>query len=139
TWRNSKHELTEYLTELTQTEVREYFRPNFFVNTPDILHEYLQTGGRPAFIARLVLAATLAANYGIYGPPFELVQNTPREPGSEEYLDSEKYEVRHWDIDDPSSLRHVIARLNQVRRSHAPLQTNDGLRFHATDNDALIA
>jgi len=139
TWRNTKHELTEYLTELTQTEVREYFRPNFFVNTPDILHAYLQTGGRPAFIVRLVLAGTLASNYGIYGPPFELLQNTPREPGSEEYLDSEKYEVRHWDIDAPDSLRHVIARLNQVRRSHSALQTNEGLRFHNTDNDALIA
>src|SRR5581483_7722107 len=84
TWRNTKEELTEYATELTETEVREFFRPNFWPNTPDILHEYLQTGGRPAFMARLVLAATLSANYGIYGPAYELCENTPRDPGSEE-------------------------------------------------------
>ena len=84
---------------MTQTEVREYFRPNLWTNTPDILTEYLQYGGRPAFMARLVLAATLSANYGIYGPAFELMENRAREPGSEEYLDSEKYQIRHWDLD----------------------------------------
>src|SRR5690606_5137319 len=92
-WRNTKHELTKYVTELYQTEVREFFRPNFWPNTPDILTEYLQVGGRPAFMARLVLAATLSTNYGIYGPPFEHCWTAPREPGSEEYLNSEKYEI----------------------------------------------
>src|SRR5438552_7478436 len=94
TWRNTKKELIGYLTELTPTEVHEFFRPNLWPNTPDILHEYLQRGGRPAFMARLVLAATLASNYGIYGPAYELAENQPREPGSEEYRDSEKYEIR---------------------------------------------
>ena len=99
TWRNTKEELTEYFTELAHSRSREYFRPNVWPNTPDILHAYLQTGGRPAFVARLVLAATLAANYGIYGPAFELMEHVPREPGSEEYLNSEKYEIRDWDRD----------------------------------------
>src|SRR5215470_6640984 len=94
TWRNTKKELTDYFTELTQTEVREFFRPNLWPNTPDILHEYLQRGGRAAFMARLVLAATLGSNYGLYGPAFELCENVPREPGSEEYLNSEKYEIK---------------------------------------------
>jgi starch synthase (maltosyl-transferring) len=119
--------------------VREYFRPNLWPNTPDILHEYLQHGGRPAFIVRLVLAATLGASYGIYGPAFELCLNQPREPASEEYVDSEKYEVHHWDLDDPISLRHIIGRVNQIRRDNAALQWNEGLRVHATDSEALIA
>ena len=139
TWRNGKAELTEYFTELTQSEVKEYFRPNLWPNTPDILHEYLQQGGRPAFVARLVLAATLAASYGIYGPAFELGLNAPREAGSEEYLDSEKYEVKHWDLEQPQTLRHLIARVNQIRRENPQLQTNRGLRFHQTDNENLIA
>ena len=108
-WRNTKLDLTQYFTELTRTEVREFFRPNPWPNTPDILTEYLQTGGRPAFIARLVLAATLGASYGIYGPAFELCESRPREPGSEEYLDSEKYQVRHWDLNYPNSLKEIIA------------------------------
>src|SRR5690606_23579976 len=94
TWRNTRHELVEYMTELTKHASREYFRPNLWPNTPDILHEYLQYGGRPAFMSRLVLAATLAASYGIYGPAFELGESRAREPGSEETLDSEKYDVR---------------------------------------------
>ncbi|HEX7459327.1 MAG TPA: alpha-1,4-glucan--maltose-1-phosphate maltosyltransferase, partial [Acidimicrobiales bacterium] len=98
TWRNSARELEEYLTELTRTPVADYFRPNFWPNTPDILHEYLQRSGRPAFTARLILAATLGASYGIYGPSFELLESEPLQPGSEEYRDSEKYEVRHWDL-----------------------------------------
>jgi starch synthase (maltosyl-transferring) len=97
-WRNTKWELTTYLTELTRESGREYFRPSLWPNTPDILPEYLQFGGRPAFAARLVLAATLGASYGIYGPAFELCENQPREPGSEEYLHSEKYEIRDWDL-----------------------------------------
>jgi starch synthase (maltosyl-transferring) len=139
TWRNAKWDLTDYLTELTQSEVREFFRPNFWPNTPDILHEYLQVGGRPAFIARLVLAATMSANYGMYGPAFELMENVPREHGSEEYLNSEKYEIRHWDLDRPDSLRDLIARINQIRREHEALQSNFGLQFVHVDNDQLIA
>lgn len=139
TWRNTKHELMEYITELTQTEVREYFRPNFWPNTPDILHETLQRGGRAAFVARLVLAATMSSNYGIYGPAFELMENVAREPGSEEYLNSEKYEARHWDIDRPDSLRHLIGRVNRIRRENPALQSNFGFRSVNVDNDQIIA
>jgi starch synthase (maltosyl-transferring) len=137
TWRNTAAELREYLVELTTTEVAEYLRPNFFANTPDILHEYLQTGGRPAFEARLVLAATLSASYGIYSG-FELCENVPVRPGSEEYLHSEKYEikVRNWQA--PGHLRELIARVNAVRREHPALQVNTSLRFHAVDNASLL-
>jgi starch synthase (maltosyl-transferring) len=126
------------LTELTRTEVREYFRPNLWPNTPDILTEYLQFGGRPAFISRLVLAATLSSGYGIYGPAFELCENRPRETGSEEYLNSEKYEIRHWDLDRPENLKEIIARVNRIRRENPALQSNAHLRFHPIDNDQLI-
>jgi starch synthase (maltosyl-transferring) len=139
TWRNTKQELTQYLTELTQTRARDYYRPNFWPNTPDILHEYLQTGGRPAFIARVVLAATLSGNYGIYGPAFELGLSEPREPHSEEYVDSEKYELKHWDIEAAGSLRDIITRLNRARRKNAALQRLEGLRFLDIDNEQLIA
>lgn len=137
-WRNTKSELTQYLTELTTTEVREFFHPNFWPNTPDILTEYLQVGGRPAFMTRLVLAATLGANYGIYGPAFELCENRPRELGGEEYLDSEKYEIRQWDLDQPHSLRDLIARVNQIRRDNPALQSDRNLQFHPIDNEQLI-
>ncbi len=137
-WRNDKWGLTEYLTELTQSRVREFFRPSFWPNTPDILNEHLQRGGRPAFMARVVLAATLAPNYGIYGPAFELCENVPREPGSEEYLNSEKYEIKHWDINRQDSLRGLIARLNSARRENPALQSLRGLRFHPVENDQLI-
>jgi starch synthase (maltosyl-transferring) len=137
-WRNSKEELISYFTSLTHTEVREFFRPNLWPNTPDILTEYLQLGGRPAFMARLVLAATLGASYGIYGPTFELGENTPREPGSEEYLNSEKYEIKHWDIARPDSLKDFIARVNRIRRESPALQRDWCLRFHAVSNDQLI-
>ncbi len=137
-WRNTKWELTQYFTELTQTEVREYFRPNLWPNTPDILTEYLQFGGRPAFMARLVLAATLGASYGIYGPAFELCESRPREPGSEEYLDSEKYEIKHWDIARPNSLKDFIARVNRIRRENPALHKDWSLRFHEVDNEQLI-
>lgn len=138
-WRNTRWELQEYLSELTQTPVREFFRPNLWPNTPDILTQYLQAGGRPAFIIRLVLAATLGASYGIYGPAFELVENRAREWGSEEYLDSEKYQIRQWDRSSPDSLKDVIGRVNRIRRENPALQWNDRLRFHSTDNDNLIA
>jgi starch synthase (maltosyl-transferring) len=139
TWRNTKQDLTEYLEELTQTKVVEFFRPNFWPNTPDILHAELQTGGRPAFLSRLVLAATLSANYGIYGPAYELCENAPIKPGSEEYLNSEKYQLRHWNIEDPQNLQTLIARVNQVRRTHPALHGNRTLRFHATDQPFLIS
>ncbi len=137
-WRNTKAELIQYFTELTQTEVREYFRPNLWPNTPDILTEQLQHGGRPAFMARLVLAATLGASYGIYGPAFELCENRPREAGSEEYLDSEKYEIKHWDIDRADSLKEFIGRVNRIRRENPALHNDWSLRFHKLDNDQLF-
>jgi starch synthase (maltosyl-transferring) len=137
-WRNGKQELTDYFTELTQTPVREFFRPNLWPNTPDILTEYLQFNGRPGFMVRLTLAATLGANYGIYGPAFELLEHEPREPGSEEYLDSEKYQRRMWDLEREDSLRPFIARVNHIRRENPALQADWSLRFHRVDNDSLI-
>ena len=138
TWRNTKEELTGYFQDLTTTELREFFRPNLWPNTPDILPEYLQVGGRPAFMVRLILAATLAANYGIYGPAFELCENAPREQGSEEYFDSEKYELKRWNLDSPGSLKGLIARINRIRGENPALQQDANLRFHATDNPAVI-
>ena len=137
-WRNTKQELTEYFTELTKSEVREFFRPNLWPNTPDILPESLQFGGRPAFVARLVLAATLGASYGIYGPAFELSENRALRAGSEEYLDSEKYQLRHWDIENSWTLRELIARVNQARRENPALQSDWSLRFHEVDNEKLL-
>jgi starch synthase (maltosyl-transferring) len=136
-WRNSKAELTEYFTELTSQPELDYLRPALWPNTPDILTEHLQYGGRPAFVARLVLAATLGATYGIYGPPFELMESRAKEFGSEEYLDSEKYQLRHWDLEAPS-LAELIGRINRVRRQNPALQRNGGLRFHRVDNEALL-
>jgi starch synthase (maltosyl-transferring) len=138
TWRNSKRELTDYFTELGSGPARQYFRPNVWPNTPDILHETLQSGVRAAYAARLVLAATLSANYGIYGPTFELMESTPREPGSEEYRDSEKYQLRHWSLDRPDSLRSLIARMNAIRRDNAALQSDASLQFCTLDNEELI-
>lgn len=138
TWRNSKQELTDYFRELTQSDVREYLRSSIWPNTPDILPEFLQVGGRAAFMIRLILAATLGANYGIYGPAFELCDNTPREPGSEEYLNSEKYELKHWDTGSSWSLKDLVARLNRLRHENPALQHDSNLRFHETDNRAVI-
>ena len=138
TWRNTKEELTSYFTELTQTNVREYFRPNLWPNTPDILPEFLQVGGRPAFMIRLILAATLGASYGIYGAAFELCDNTPAQPGSEEYLNSEKYELKHRDLHAAWSLKDLISRINRIRKQNAALQSNRNLRFHGIDNPMLI-
>jgi len=137
-WRNTSSELAQYFTELTGGNTREYFRPSIWPNTPDILTEYLQFGGRPAFMARLVLAATLGASYGIYGPAFELCENRSREPGGEEYLDSEKYEVKNWNVSDPGNLKDFIARVNQVRRENPALQGDWSLRFHEVTNEELI-
>lgn len=139
TWRNDKQGLTEYFTELTRSECREYLRPNLFTNTPDILNEFLVHGGPIAFRIRFLLAATLGATYGIYGPPFELCVNQPFKPGSEEYLDSEKYEIKHWNHDEPQSLRPLIRHVNQIRRTNAALQRNENLTFHEISHPDLIA
>ncbi len=139
TWRTNKAELQTYLTELTQTPVREYMRPNFWPNTPDILPLELQTGGLPAFRSRLVLATTLCSNFGMYGPAFELGINVAFKPGSEEYLNSEKYEIKPWDLDAPNSLRPLVTRLNAARRAHPALQGNERLVFHAAENPNLMA
>ncbi len=136
TWRNSGPELQEYLSELTRTELAEYFRPNFFANTPDILHAYLQTGGRAAFQVRLVLAATLSASYGIYSG-FELCEHVAV-PGGEEYLDSEKYQIRVRDWDAPGNIKPLIRQINAVRRAHPALQYTNAVSFHPTDNPALL-
>jgi len=138
TWRNSKQELTDYFRDLTESEVREFFRPNLWPNTPDILPGFLQVGGRAAFMIRLILAATLGANYGIYGPAFELCENTPREPGGEEYLNSEKYELKHWDIGSPRNLKDLIALINRLRHENPALQRDSNLKFHETDNQAVV-
>ncbi len=138
TWRNTKQELMEYLDLLTGTKLNEYFRPNFWPNTPDILPEQLQISAKPVFMSRLVLAATLGTSYGIYGPAFELLENVPAKPGSEEYLNSEKYELRLWDLGDQKSLGAFIRSVNRSRRENAALQTNHALVFHSTDNPYLI-
>jgi starch synthase (maltosyl-transferring) len=137
TWRNTKDELTEYFTELTRTDVREYLRPNLFTNTPDVLHAFLQEGGHPAFQIRLVLAATLGASYGIYGPVFELCDGRAH-PGTEEYVDSEKYEVRVWDHERPESIRELVARVNRARHDHPALHHDERLRFHPVDHPHLL-
>jgi starch synthase (maltosyl-transferring) len=137
TWRNTKWELTEFFEGLTRSDVREYLRPNLFANTPDILPEYLQHGGAAAFSIRLVLAATLGASYGIYGPPYEHFEATPR-PGSEEYSGSEKYELRRWDWDRPNVFREFIGLINRIRRESVALQYDHRLRFHPTDNDQIL-
>jgi starch synthase (maltosyl-transferring) len=140
TWRTTKAELIEYVTELTTTEVSEFFRPNLWPNTPDILAQQLQGGGgRAAFVARLILAACLSTSYGIYGPPFEMGEDTPIAPGSEEYLNSEKYEIRSWDLHRMDSLSEVIARVNLVRRENPALQGDAVPVFRPVDNDQLIA
>jgi starch synthase (maltosyl-transferring) len=138
TWRTTRAELEEYFTELTATPVREYLRPNLFANTPDILTEYLQRGGRPAFQVRLVLAATLGASYGVYSG-YELVENVPVRPGSEEYMDSEKYQLKPRDWDAPHTLAPLISLVNRIRREHPALQTDEGLRFVGSDNSEIIA
>ena len=138
-WRNTTWELSQYFTELHSSPIREFMRPNLWPNTPDILTEYLQTGGRPAFAARVVLAATLGASYGIYGPAFELCENRAKEPGSEEYQDSEKYQIRSWDRNRPDSLRELITLVNKARRENPALQSDNGLMFHPTENEQIIA
>jgi starch synthase (maltosyl-transferring) len=137
-WRNTKEELTDYFTELTETEARDYLRPNLWPNTPDILPEFLQVGGRAAFMVRLILAATLGASYGIYGPAFELCENASLGTGSEEYLNSEKYELKHRDLRSAASLKDLITRVNRIRKENPALQSNRNLHFHQTDNPSLV-
>jgi starch synthase (maltosyl-transferring) len=137
TWRQAGWELREYYTDLA-TRTVDYYRPNSWPNTPDILTEQLQHGGRAMFVSRAILAATLSANWGIYGPAFELLEHRPIAPGSEEYLDSEKYQIRQWDLDDPDSLEPLITRLNEIRRAEPALQHLRTLRFHDTDSEGLL-
>jgi starch synthase (maltosyl-transferring) len=127
------------VSELTYSELREFFRPTLWPNTPDILAEYLQYGGRAAFVVRLVLAATLSANYGIYGSAFELLENRARESGSEEYLDSEKYCLRQWDLNRPDNLRDFVRRINRIRHENLAFQRDGNLAFYEISNDQLIA
>ena len=139
TWRTEKQELGDYLTEVSTPPVSDFFRPNFFTNTPDILHATLQQGGRPMFMVRLTLAALSVGNWGIYGPAMELLEATPREPGSEEYLDSEKYEIRYWNLDRPDSLAPFITTLNRIRQSEPALARVQPPLVQPTDNDQLLA
>jgi len=136
TWRNSKQELMEYFTELTQTEMSEYFRPNLWPNTPDILPFPLQEAGRPAFMIRVLMAATLSPLYGIYSG-YELCENKPL-PGREEYLDSEKYQFKERDWNAPGNIKHWITRINKIRRENRALQMYTNLRFYRADNDAIL-
>jgi starch synthase (maltosyl-transferring) len=136
TWRNSKRELIEYFTELTQTEMSEYFRPNLWPNTPDILPFVLQEGGRPAFMIRVLLAATLSTLYGIYSG-YELCENKALS-GREEYLDSEKYQFKKRDWNAPGNIKGWIARLNKIRKENRALQFYDNLRFYPAENDAIL-
>jgi starch synthase (maltosyl-transferring) len=139
TWRNSKRELTEYFTQLNRGPGREYFRPNAWPNTPDILPTALQYGGRPVFMSRVALAATLCANFGLYGPAFELLEHAALREGGEEYIDSEKFQLRAWDRERADSLADFIAVLNRLRRENPALQSDAGLRFLAIDNEQMIA
>jgi len=138
-WRQGKEELVDYLRELTSPEMAAYFRPNLWPNTPDILTEQLQRDGAAAFALRALLAATLSASWGIYGPAFEQAEHRPRSVGSEEYLDSEKYELRHWHLDEKAGVAPLVAQLNALRRAEAALRRNTTLAFYGADNPALLA
>lgn len=137
TWRNSKEEFQEYLAELTKTDRREYFRPNFWPNTPDILPISLEEKGEPSFLIRLFLASTLSSNYGIYGPLFEFGVNKAY-PGKEEYIDSEKYEIKLWDWNKNSKVKELITKINQIRKENSALQSTWNIEFHQTDTPKII-
>ena len=137
-WRNARWEITEYLTELTRTDMADYYRPNFWPNTPDILTEYLQHGGPPAFKIRLVLAALLSPAYGVYSG-YELYENAPVRAGSEEYLDSEKYQYKPRDWNREDSLAPYMTLLNRIRREHTPFRHLTNLWFHYVDNEQILA
>jgi starch synthase (maltosyl-transferring) len=138
TWRTGKAEIEQYFEEITKPPVSDFFTPNVWPNTPDILHASLQEGGRPAFMQRFILASTLAASYGIYGPAFELGWNTPAKKVSEEYLDSEKYQIRAWELDGPQSIAPLITKVNQIRRENPALQSDLSLQFHKVDNPMVM-
>ena len=147
TWRNNKADLEAYFTEVCNVPVRDFYRPNVWPNTPDILHEQLQVVDpaerQSIFKSRAILAATLSANWGIYGPAYELCEGRAAKPsagkkGSEEYLDSEKYQIRHWDLEDPISIAPLLTQLNQIRHEHKALQSNEGLHFHPTQNEQVM-
>jgi len=135
-WRHTAYELREYFTDLS-TRTVDYFRPNAWPNTHDILTEQLQSGGRSAFVMRAVLAATLSPSWGVYGPLYELMESAPR-PGVEDYLDSEKYEIRHWELDREDSLAPLLGHLNRIRREHPALTDLASIRFHGTTNDQML-
>jgi starch synthase (maltosyl-transferring) len=137
-WRNEPWSIKQYFTELTTPPVVDFYRPNAWPNTPDILNEYLQTDARAAYIVRAVLASTLCANWGIYGPAFEVMEGRPMRKGSEEYLDSEKYQIRRWDLNSPQSLAELIGRLNRIRKSNPALQHDRGLTFHRCFNETIV-
>lgn len=136
-WRNTKQEIIQYINELSSSEIREYFRPNFWPNTPDILPEHLQYGGRNAFMMRLVLAATLSSNFGIYGPAFELAVNEAL-PGTEEYLNSEKFEIKVWDRNREGNLKDFIARVNKIRKENPALQETYNIKHYEADNENIF-
>ena len=138
TWRNSKKEIEDYMMELTKTDQRFYFRPNFWPNTPDILHEELVHGGENIHIIRLILAATLSSNYGLYGPVYEFTINEPF-PGKEEYLNNEKYEIKHWEWNSYTKTKELIARINKIRKENLALQETNNIRFLPTKNEKMIA
>ncbi|MEP2935324.1 MAG: alpha-1,4-glucan--maltose-1-phosphate maltosyltransferase [Gilvibacter sp.] len=138
TWRNSKQELIEYVEELTKTDQRYFFRPNFWPNTPDINPWALQSGNEAIHLQRYFMAATLSSNTGIYGPVFEFMQGDAL-PGKEEYMDSEKYEVRHWDWEAKNKVTTLITRINQARRDHASLQQTNNIEFLEVENEHLLA
>lgn len=138
TWRNTSQDFYEYMEELFHTDVHEFFRPNFWPNTPDILPDHLVKGGRPAFASRLLLAGTLTSNYGIYGPAFELLEKTPLKEGSEEYWNSEKYEIKVWDYNKEGNLNNFISRLNFIRNDNPALQANRNFQFHGIDNAMML-
>lgn len=137
TWRNTKKELEEYLTELTKTNLKYYFRPNFWPNTPDILPPFLTYGGENAHILRLILAATMSSNYGLYGPVYEFGINTPHAK-KEEYVDNEKYEIKHWEWDKYTKIKDIIARINKIRKENTALQTTWNIEFAETSNNQII-
>ncbi len=139
TWRTEKQEMADYFREVTTPPVSEFFRPNFWPNTPDILHETLQTGGAAMFEARLTLAALSVGNWGIYGPAMELLESKPRDPGGEEYLDSEKYEIKQWDLDAAHSLAPFIRRLNEIRRSEPAMHRVRPPLIQEIDDPQLLA
>jgi len=139
TWRNNRREMEEYLTELTQTEWRDYYRPNFWPNTPDILPYHLMDAGANVFVLRLLMAATLSSNYGVYGPSYEFMENKGNTNGKEEYLDSEKYELRTYDWNARNRITEAMTAINRIRREQPALQRTFNLTFTRADNESLMS